>query len=121
MEAANRGDVAALSALMSPDVEIVPMRAALESDTAYRGPDAAAQWLAALEQSWERLTAEIEDVRVTEDCVLALGRIRGRGRQSGVGIDVPAAALARFRAGQLTYLRVYTDQEAALEAAGLSE
>ncbi len=121
VDALNRRDAEALSALMTPDVEIVPMRAALEADTAYRGADAAEEWFAALEESWESLTAEIEEVRVGVDCVVALGRFRGKGRESGIDLDVEAASVARFRKGRLAYLRAYTDRKAALEAAGLSE
>ncbi len=121
IDATNRRDVEVLSALMTPDVKIVPIRAALEADTAYQGADAAEKWFAALEESWEGLTAEIEEVRVGDDCVVALGRIRGKGRESGVDIDVEAASVARFRKGRLGYLRAYTDRKAALEAAGLSE
>ena len=120
VDAGNRRDVEALSALLAPDVEIVPMRAALEGSTSYRGPAAAKQWFAALEDSWEGLTAEIEEVRAAGDCVVALGRIRGRGRESGVDIDVEAALLARFRNGLVAYFRIYTDRSAALEAARLS-
>ncbi|MGI9019755.1 MAG: nuclear transport factor 2 family protein [Solirubrobacterales bacterium] len=120
IEAFNRRDAEALQALLAPDAEIVPMRAALE-DTVYRGPDAASQWYAALDQSWEGLTVEVEEIRDVAQGVLAIGRIRGRGRESGAGIDVEAASLVRFRDGLVTRLRTYSDVAQALEAAGLSE
>ena len=85
------------------------------------GPDAVARWYAAVDDSWEEMTVEIDAVRVNGDSVLALGRIRGRGRDSGVAIDVEAAAVARFRDGLITSIHDYTDRAKALEAAGLSE
>ena len=121
IEAVNRRDLDALSTLLAPDVEIVPMRAALEGNTAYAGRDAAAEWFAAMDDSWETMTASAERFRDGGDCALAIGRFRGRGRGSGVPIDVEAAAVARFRGGRVTHLRISTDVAKAIDAAGLSE
>jgi ketosteroid isomerase-like protein len=121
LEAFNRRDLDALSALLAPDVEIVPIRAALEGNTAYAGRDAAAEWFAALDESWETMTASAERFREGHDCVIAIGRAQGRGRESGVQIDVDAAAVARFRGGLVTHLSISTDVATAMEAAGLSE
>jgi ketosteroid isomerase-like protein len=120
VEAFNRRDVKALKAFLTTDAEIVPIRAAIE-DTIYRGPDAAEQWVAAIDESWEELFVEIEEERDGGDRVLALGRIRGRGRESGAPIDVEAASVAYFRDGLVTTLRTYTNRAEALEAAGQSE
>ena len=120
VEAFNRRDVEALTALLAQDVEIVPIRAAVES-TVYRGPDAAAQWYAAVDESWEDLKVEIEEVRDRGDRVLVLGRIRGRGRGSGAAIDVEAASVGYFRDGLITRLHHFTNRAEALEAAGLAE
>ena len=121
VDAFNRRDVEGLAALLANDAEIVPTRAALEATTAYRGPTAAAQWYAAVDESWDELVVEIDELRERGDRVLGFGRIRGRGRQSGAAIDVEAAAVARFRDGLITNLRIYTSRTEALEAAGLSE
>src|SRR6188474_1726146 len=89
MEAFNRRDADAFGALFADDAEIVPVRAALEG-IVYRGPDAAAQYCAAVDDTWENLAWEIEDMRDGGHWVLALGRIRGEGRGSGVAIDARA-------------------------------
>jgi ketosteroid isomerase-like protein len=120
VEAFNRRDVKALKALLATDAEIVPVRAAME-DTIYRGSDAAEQWVAAIDESWEELFVEIGEARDGGDRVLALGRIRGQGRESGAPIDVEAASVAYFRDGLVTTLHNYTNLAEALEAAGLSE
>ena len=120
LEAFNRRDGEAFGALLARDAEIVPMRAALEG-TVYRGPDAAAQYCAAVDESWENLRWEVEEIRDGGDWVLALGRIRGRGRVSGAGIDVEAAWVARFRDGLVANFRTWTDRGEARKAAGLSE
>ena len=120
IDAFTRRDSEALQALLAPDAQIVPIRAALE-DVVHSGPNAAAQWLAGLDESWEGLRADVRDYRDAGDRVVALGRIYGRGRASGADIDVAAASVAEFREGLVTRLRMYTSPREALEAAGLRE
>jgi ketosteroid isomerase-like protein len=121
LDAFNRRDVEALGALLASDAEIVPLRAALESNSAYRGRNAAADWYAGVEEAWVNLIGEIEGTREVGDRVLAFGRIRGRGRGSGAALDVEAAAVAHFRAGLVTRLQIFTNRDQALQAVGLSE
>jgi len=115
VEAFSRRDVKMLESILAPDAEIVPIRAALEG-TVYQGPNAAAAWYAAVDGSWEDITVEVDEMRTNGDLLLGLGRIRGRGRESGTAIDVQAAAVARFRDGLITHLRIYTDRAEAFEA-----
>ena len=95
IDAFNRRDGEGFDALLAEDVEIVPVRAALE-DAVYRGSDAASQYCAAVEESWEDLRWDIEEIRDGESWVLVLDRIRGRGRGSGVVIDARGGWLCRF-------------------------
>jgi ketosteroid isomerase-like protein len=120
MDAFNRRDGEGFGALLASDAEIVPVRAAVEG-TVYRGPDAATQYCAAVEESWENLRWEIEEVRDGGAWVLALGRIRGRGRDSGAEIDARAGWVALLRDGLVTNFQTYADRDEALEAVGLSE
>lgn len=120
IEAVNRRDPEALAMHLAPNVEIVPIRAALEGNTAYVGRDAAAEWLAALDDSWDSMTASAEQFRDVGDCVLAVGRFRGRGRGSGVPFDVEAAAVARFRDDLIEHLLITMDLAKAIDAAGVS-
>ena len=62
MDAFNRRDAKTFAAYLAEDAEIVPMRAALEG-TVYRGPDAASQYCAAVDESWDNLRWEVEEVR----------------------------------------------------------
>ncbi|HEY4896458.1 MAG TPA: nuclear transport factor 2 family protein [Solirubrobacteraceae bacterium] len=120
IEAFNRRDAEGFGALFSEDAEIVPVRSALEG-TVYRGPEAGAQYCAAVEESWESLAWEVEAVRDDDDWVLALGHIRGRGRGSGADFDAQGAWLARFHGGMLTHFQTYPERAAALKAVGLAE
>jgi ketosteroid isomerase-like protein len=119
-DAFNRGDVDALGALLTPDAEIVPLRAAME-ETTYQGPQAAAAFLSDSHESWESLHLEESEIRDLGECVLAFGVLRARGRSSGVDVEVRLAWAVRFRDGLITSIRTYTDPAEAIEAAGVSD
>jgi ketosteroid isomerase-like protein len=120
MVAFNQRDGAALDGFLATDAEIVPVRAALEGTT-YRGQDAGTQYCTAVIESWESLRWDVEELRDGEGWVLALGHIRGQGRDSGAAIDARAGWLAHFRNGLITRFRTYANRDEALEAAGLRE
>ena len=58
----NARDTDALQAHLTDDVEIVPLRAAIE-DTVYRGPGAAAAFAADSDESWEEIRFDAEALR----------------------------------------------------------
>jgi ketosteroid isomerase-like protein len=120
LDAFNRRDGEGFGALLARDAEIVPVRAALEGTT-YRGPNAASQYCSAVDESWENLKWEVEEIRDGLGWVLALGHIRGRGRDSGADIDARGGWLARFRDGSITTFRTYPDHAEALKAVGLEK
>ena len=86
----NQRDGGKFDQLLAPDAEIVPVRAAIEGTT-YRGCDAATQYVAAVDDSWESLRWELDEVREAGDFVLGLGHIRGRGEGPARPLT-PAAA-----------------------------
>ena len=89
--------------------------------TTYWGRDAASQYVAAVDDSWESLRWELDEVREAGDFVLGLGHIRGRGRGTGATIDTSSGWVAQFRDGLMTRFRTCTSREEAFKAAGLSE
>jgi ketosteroid isomerase-like protein len=115
----NRRDGAHFDGLLTADAEIVPVRAALEGTT-YRGRDVGSQYCAAVEATWESLSWEVEEIRDVGDSAVALGHIRGSGRESGATIDTAAGWVARFRNGLIAGFRTYTDRNEALKAVGLN-
>jgi ketosteroid isomerase-like protein len=120
IQAFNRRDSDKFRTLLARDAEIVPARAALEG-TVYSGPDAAARYCAAVDERWENLRWEVDEIRDGDGWVLALGRIRGRGRDSGAEFDARAGWVAHFGEGLVTNFHTYADRGQALEAVGLSE
>jgi ketosteroid isomerase-like protein len=120
LEAFNQRDGEAFGALLTDDAEIVPVRAAMEGTT-YQGPNAAEQYCTAVDESWEDLRWEVEEIRDGDGWVIALGYIRGHGRDSGAAFDAKGAWVAHFLGGLITNFHTYANRAAALEAVGLSE
>ena len=116
----NAGDVDALQAHSTADVEIVPLRADIEG-TVYRGPEAAAAFAADNDESWEELRFDAEALRDAGERVVAIGQLSARARGTGAPVAARLAMLFEFRGDQLSKARTYTDVPEALEAAGLSE
>jgi ketosteroid isomerase-like protein len=120
LRAFNQRDRAGFDVLLATEAEIIPARAAIES-VAYRGSDAGSQYCNAVDERWENLRWEVDEIRDGGDWVLALGHIVGRGRDSGAAIDARGAWLAKLRGGQITHFQTFSDRAAALKAAGLEQ
>ena len=74
-------------------------------------------------RNWDRWrTGEIQELRDLDDRVLVVNSVHGRGRQSGIEVEIPEAAAAfRFHEGKIIWLLATDRLEVALEALGLSE
>jgi ketosteroid isomerase-like protein len=116
----NTQDVESAQAHSTDDVEIIPLRAALE-DTTYQGPEAFASFRADNEEAWEELRFDAEALRDAGDRVVAIGPLSARARVTGASVTARLAMLVDFRGDRFSRLRTYGDVEEALEAAGLSE
>jgi len=82
-------------------------------DAAVRNRDA---WL----EPWDEHRLEVEEVVERRDSVVALVHIAGRGRGSGVRVDVRFYAQMRVRDGRIAYIFDHEDRKSALQAAGLT-
>jgi ketosteroid isomerase-like protein len=113
----NRGDVDTLAALSADDIEIVPLRAALEG-TVYRGSDAPYRFWSEAVDSWSELHIEIKEIHDLGDCAVAAGILRGRSRETGMELDARLGWVLAFRDGLITQIRTCPGAAEALEAAG---
>ena len=118
IELFNRRDLDGLKRISTADVEIVPLRAALEG-TIYRGRDAIDDFSAALDESWESVEMDIDDVTLHGDRALAVGRLRGRARETGMEVDSPLGWVVTFEGDEVASVRTYTSVAEAREAAEL--
>lgn len=119
-EAWNAGDVEAVIGLLDPQFEFVPFRSQLHG-APYLGAEGMRQFARDAADDWEYLRIVPGEFRDAGDHVLMFASFDARGRTSGVHVEFPAAWVARLRSGKLLHLRAYSDHEAALAAAGLSE
>jgi ketosteroid isomerase-like protein len=86
-----------------------------------RGREGMQRYFDMLDETWEEFRILPEEFRDLGDRVLALGRMEGRGRGSGVPVNAPWACIWDFRDGRQARARGYRDHGEALRAAGLSE
>ena len=116
----NRGDIEEIVATLDPDIEWWP--ATDEPITQpYRGHDGYRTLVAEIREYVPDLQAEIEEIFAVADRVVTCLRFWGRGRDSGVPVEIRETNVARFRDGKIVEVREYRDKAEALEAVGLSE
>lgn len=122
VDAWNRGDIDSYLELLHPECEwfsdvIGRMEGA---ETVYRGREEIRRFWDEWHAVWG-LTIEVSEYRDLGDTVLTLGRLRARGKASGIELDVPVAYVGESEGGLIRRLRAYLDPQQALEAVGLSE
>jgi ketosteroid isomerase-like protein len=121
MAAVHRRDVDGLAGVTTPDLEWFPVFAAHVEGDVYRGRDGIARFLGEVDETWEEFRPVVAEYRDLGDRVLGLGRLKTRGRGSGVPIDSPWGGVYDFRDGRVSRIRTYLDHAEALRAAGLSD
>jgi ketosteroid isomerase-like protein len=122
IEAFNRGDVEALVATVSPDVEWEDAMFWSEVPRIYRGRDEVRDWFRRVLEPWESIHGEPGEIREGSDGrVLVGGVITARGRESGAEASLGGWFVFWVADGISIKRRVFLDRAEALEAAGLSE
>jgi ketosteroid isomerase-like protein len=87
----------------------------------YRGHEGVRAWLRDQEESFAESRIDYSEVRALGEQVVAIGRLRARGKESGAEIESPVGWVVEFRSGKVIHAKAYLDPNEALEAAGLSE
>jgi ketosteroid isomerase-like protein len=123
VDAGNRRDVEALIEELDPEVEWHPTLAMLVGGeaTVYRGREGARAAIRGLLEAFAEIHLEFPEIRDLDDRLVAIGRMRARGTESGAELESPWAYLVQFKNGRPTSIRGYLDPKEALEAAGLRE
>ena len=118
----NRRDVDGWFAeFATPDFEWYPALVRALDASRYRGREGIERFVADTSENWDELQSVAEEFRDLGDRVLVLGRLKGRGKGSGVPVDQPYVGILDFRDDRIWRHRVYLDRAEALRAAGLSE
>ena len=118
MDAVNLRDIDALAEVTTSDLEWFPVFAARVEGDAYRGREGIEKFLGEVDETWAEFLPSPEEYRDLGDRVLALGRLRARGRASGVPVDSPWAGVFDFRGGEVSRIRTFLDHNEALRASG---
>jgi ketosteroid isomerase-like protein len=111
-------DEKAMLSMLDPAVEWYPIE---DEHIPSRGLEAAAgvrrRWL----EIWEGHQIDLEEMKDGGDSVVACLHLSGRGKSSGVEVDLRVYMHYKLRDGKIVYLYEYADRGEALEAAGLRE
>jgi dihydropteroate synthase len=117
-DAFNRRDAEGLIRHTTDDVEVVPLRAAIE-DVRYHGPPGVRQFLDDTRAIWDLLEVDLEEIRPVREGYLVLGRLSGFSSETSVPVELGAAWHVTFRGADANLIKTYADRARALaELAG---
>jgi ketosteroid isomerase-like protein len=118
----NRGDAASALARYHPQVEVRDMQPAPDAPERMFGVAALEAYLAQWLDAFDEFTAEIEEYIDAGESVITLTHWRGRGKDSGIAVDVRTVDVFEFAGGKIVRATFgYADREAALEAVAAEE
>jgi ketosteroid isomerase-like protein len=122
-DAYNRRDIDAVLEDLDPEIEWHPLLQVLLGGeaTVYRGHEGARALWRDFDEAFTELQAEQSEFRDLGEQVVAIGHLRGRGRESGAKTETTIVWLVEFKDGKAIRIREYIDPDEALEAAGLRE
>ena len=114
----NRGDLTEAREIVTKDVEWKTTGTFPGIEGVYRGPDALDDWMESLRAEWQEFEVSLAEVLAeTEHAIVVAERLWGRGRESGVEVEMHTYAVYRFNAeGKLTLREAFTSADEALAA-----
>jgi ketosteroid isomerase-like protein len=121
MEAVNEGDIDRAFSFADPGAELHSAIIGGAEGRTYRGLAGFRQWYTDAMESFTDLRTELTEFRDLGDRVLAFGRIRARGRESGLQLDQETGWVVTFRRGRVVKAEGFLSRAEAVQAAGLSE
>jgi ketosteroid isomerase-like protein len=124
-EAGAQRDTSAVIALYGSEVEWdlshAPARHLLGEPHVYHGHAGLREFFRAWYEAWEHVEPELEELIDADEHVISVETTRGRGRASGVEVELPHYAVWTIRDGKIERVVWFATREEALEAAGQSE
>jgi ketosteroid isomerase-like protein len=115
VDAFNRGDVEALAADTTEDVELFPALAGAVEGGGFRGRAGIEAYFQITAETWSEFRILAEDLSDLGDRVLVVRRIWGRGKGSRVPVEAPNAIVMDFRGSKAWRIHSYFNQAEALE------
>jgi ketosteroid isomerase-like protein len=115
---AARRDLATLLELSHPEVEWHSSLSVISEGGAYHGYDGVRQYVRDLEEAFTEFDTIVDDVVSIGEVAVAVGRIKYKGRTSGVALESTFGWVFRFRDSKVVYIRAFREPEQALGALG---
>jgi ketosteroid isomerase-like protein len=121
-EAWERGDMQAVFDFYDPAVEWDMSESDVPDMGVFRGHDGVRRFFREWMAPFDDYYAHADDFTLGSEGVLVRMRQGGRGKESGVDVEMPPLwQLYRLRAGRAVRVEIYRDEDRALEAAGLAK
>ena len=120
IEAVNTLDPEAIIPFCDPSIEYHSVNAAVGGGV-YHGHDELRAYPKDIQDVWGEIRIEPEAFFDLGDDVLAFYLVRGRGKHSGADVEMPNAAVVRWRDGLMVSFKAYAHREDALSDLGVSE
>jgi ketosteroid isomerase-like protein len=121
-EAWERGDMPAVFDFYDPAVEWDMSESDVPDMGVFRGHDGVRRFFREWMAPFHDYYAHADDFRLGSAGVLVRMRQGGRGKGSGVEVEMPPLwQLYRLRAGRAVRVEIYRDEDRAVEAAGLGK
>jgi ketosteroid isomerase-like protein len=118
----SRGDLDAASDYWTDDLDYRAAEGAPDDPGPIHGKAAMRAYVEDWLDTFDDFRGEVtEFIDAADDVIIAIMRIAGRAKLSGVETDLTFAAVYTIRDGKIARGREYWTREDALEAAGLSE
>jgi ketosteroid isomerase-like protein len=105
---------------LHPDIEWDESDLPARRPGVYHGHDGVIRLLNENATLWEDIKIAIDEVMEGEgDRVIAFIRATGRGRNTGIDVELASAQVWTIQDGKAVHVRLYLDREEALQAAGV--
>jgi ketosteroid isomerase-like protein len=120
-KALNDRDLHAMLEIAHPEIEWGTHPGFPGQEPVYRGHDGVRRWLDQALEPWATFEVEVEEsLDAPEDEVVVVSRVRARGIESGVEVDMRTYDVLTVEDGKIRRRRSYSARDDALRAAKLS-
>jgi ketosteroid isomerase-like protein len=117
-DAFNRDDLDWIVEHAEEDGEFLPRRSNTEGP--FRGREGMRRFWEDTRESFDVFQISLSEVHDLGDRIVGIGKIKIKGKGSGIETEIPMGAIATFRDGRLIHFMDYGDRDEALVAAGLA-
>jgi ketosteroid isomerase-like protein len=121
LDAWNRRDYSAALALVAPDIRAEDYAFGGGLDATYEGIPGLQKWMARFWGSFVDFHTQIEEYIPVDDEVVLAAHHHGRGKASGVEVEMRNWHVVTVRNGKVVRYRIFQTKPEALEAVGLRE